>query len=52
MELIDRLIAAEAEPAAARQVKITALRKLADETVNTPTRNYYLLPARELEEIE
>lgn len=52
MQLADRLLAADAEPAAARQIKIKALRALADETVNAPTRNYYLLSARELEEIE
>lgn len=52
LELADRLIAAEAEITAARQVKIIALRKLADLTVNAPTRNYYLYSARELEESE
>ena len=52
MELADRLIAAETGLAAARQVKVKALRKLADATINAPTRNYYLLSARELEEIE
>ena len=50
MELADRLIAADEERAAARKVKVTALRILADQTVNAPTRNYYLLSARELEE--
>ncbi len=51
MELADRLIAAEVELASARIVKVKALRILADQTVNAPTRNYYLLSARELEEI-
>ncbi|MEM1274227.1 MAG: alkyl/aryl-sulfatase [Pseudomonadota bacterium] len=49
MELADRLIAATVETDAARRIKVVALRKLADETVNAPTRNYYLLSARELE---
>lgn len=52
MELADRLIAADAEIVAARQVKAAALRALADRTVNAPTRNYYLLSARELEEVQ
>ena len=51
MELADRLIASDNELVEARQVKVTALRILADQTVNAPTRNYYLLSARELEEI-
>ena len=51
MELADRLIAADDNAAAARAVKVKALRTLADQTVNAPTRNYYLLSARELEEI-
>ena len=50
MELADRLIAAELEIADARMVKMGALRQLADLTINAPTRNYYLLSARELEE--
>ena len=50
LELADRLISAEAETASARQVKAAALRTLADQTINAPTRNYYLLSARELEE--
>lgn len=50
MELADRLLAVEAHQAEAAEVKITALRAVADETVNAPTRNYYLLSARELEE--
>ena len=49
MELADRLIAAGAEPAASG-VKVRALRHLADQTINAPTRNYYLLSAREIEE--
>ncbi len=49
MELADRLIAAEVEIDAARKVKVAALRILADQTINAPTRNYYLLSARELE---
>lgn len=51
MELADRLIAADIELSPARQVKIKAMRVLADRTVNAPTRNYYLLSARELEEM-
>ncbi|MGI3183868.1 alkyl sulfatase dimerization domain-containing protein [Nioella aestuarii] len=50
MELADRLIAADECSAAARQIKATALRGLADQTINAPTRNYYLLSARELTE--
>lgn len=51
MELADRLIAANAESATARRVKAQALRALADRTRNAPTRNYYLLSARELEKL-
>ncbi len=50
MELADRLIFADQHKAAASRVKIQALRNAADVTVNAPTRNYYLLAARELEE--
>ena len=50
MELADRLIFADQYKAAASRVKIHALRHVADFTVNAPTRNYYLLAARELEE--
>ena len=50
MELADRLIVTQTEGAEAKAVKIAALRSLADETVNAPTRNYYILAARELEE--
>ncbi|MEM6939347.1 MAG: alkyl/aryl-sulfatase [Pseudomonadota bacterium] len=48
MELADRLIASGAD-AAGRGIKIAAMRHLADQTINAPTRNYYLLSARELE---
>ena len=50
MELADRLIATDQSAHDARTIKITALRMLADQTVNAPTRNYYLLAARELSE--
>ena len=50
LELADRLIAAGAEVEAAKTLKVNALRVLADQTINAPTRNYYLLSARELEE--
>lgn len=50
MELIDRLLALGTATDPAKAIKINAMRKLADETVNAPTRNYYLLSARELEE--
>ncbi|MEM7472912.1 MAG: alkyl/aryl-sulfatase [Pseudomonadota bacterium] len=50
MELADRLIATGSDTAEAAQVKINALRHMADHTINAPTRNYYLLAARELEE--
>ncbi|MEM7302627.1 MAG: alkyl/aryl-sulfatase [Pseudomonadota bacterium] len=49
MELADRLIAAQTEIAAAQGIKVKAMRLLADQTVNAPTRNYYLLSAYELE---
>ena len=49
MELADRLIAAEALADAAREVKVSAMRSVADQTINAPTRNYYLLSARELD---
>lgn len=50
MELADRLIATDQHKAEASRIKIDALRHVADLTVNAPTRNYYLLSARELEE--
>lgn len=50
MELADRLIAFGEEAKAARTLKVKALRVIADTTINAPTRNYYLLSARELEE--
>ncbi|MEM9320501.1 MAG: alkyl sulfatase dimerization domain-containing protein [Pseudomonadota bacterium] len=50
MELADRLLAAGEEKDTARAIKVGALRVLADETVNAPTRNYYLLSAREIED--
>ncbi len=50
MELVDRLLATDALIAEATKVKTAALRRVADQTVNAPTRNYYLLAARELEE--
>lgn len=50
MELADRLIAVGEELPSARAVKVKAMRMLADVTVNAPTRNYYLLSARELED--
>lgn len=49
MELADRLIATDQITASARDIKITAMRKCADRTVNAPTRNYYLSYANELE---
>ncbi|MEM6728198.1 MAG: alkyl/aryl-sulfatase [Pseudomonadota bacterium] len=49
MELVDKLAAVGADTPDAKAIKIRALRALADETVNAPTRNYYLLSARELE---
>ena len=50
MELADRLLGANDQAAEGAQVKIGALRAMADQTINAPTRNYYLLSARELEE--
>ncbi|MEM9850692.1 MAG: alkyl sulfatase dimerization domain-containing protein [Pseudomonadota bacterium] len=49
MELADRLIALDDHAAEAKAIKVRAMRQCADETVNAPTRNYYLLAARELE---
>lgn len=50
LELADRLIALDTETQAARALKVKALRAIADTTINAPTRNYYLLSAREIEE--
>ena len=50
MELADRMIFANQNKDTASKIKIQALRHIADFTVNAPTRNYYLLAARELEE--
>lgn len=55
LELVDRLIALPDETQddaqrAARALKVQALRAIADTTINAPTRNYYLLSAREIEE--
>ena len=50
MELADHLIFSDQSKREASQIKIRALRHVADLTVNAPTRNYYLLAARELEE--
>ncbi|MEM8541874.1 MAG: alkyl sulfatase dimerization domain-containing protein, partial [Pseudomonadota bacterium] len=50
IELADHLIVLKVELDTAIQVKKSALRNLADQTVNAPTRNYYLLSARELEQ--
>lgn len=49
MELADRLLALGDGSPLAKEIKISAMRKLAAETLNAPTRNYYLLSARELE---
>lgn len=51
MELADKLIAIGAKLADARQIKVAAIRALADQTINAMTRNYYLLSAREIEEL-
>ena len=48
MELADRLLAADEQVDGAKDVKIHAMRTLADQTMNAPTRNYYFLSAREL----
>lgn len=49
MELADRLIVSDQAVSDAQRIKVTALRQLADQTINAPTRNYYLLVAREIE---
>jgi alkyl sulfatase BDS1-like metallo-beta-lactamase superfamily hydrolase len=51
LELADRLIATDQETKSARVTKIQALHSIADKTLNAPMRNYYLLSARELEEL-
>ena len=48
MELADRLLAVGEKVDGAKAVKIQAMRKMADSTMNAPTRNYYFLSAREL----
>lgn len=50
VELADQLIFADEHKAVALRLKAGALRQMADQTINAPTRNYYLLSARELEE--
>ncbi|MEM9843309.1 MAG: alkyl/aryl-sulfatase [Pseudomonadota bacterium] len=50
MELVDRVLATGEGTPGAKAIKIKAMRALADVTVNAPTRNYYLLAARKLEE--
>lgn len=50
VELADQLIFAGEMLPSARSFKAMVLRQMADETINAPTRNYYLLSARELEE--
>ena len=50
LDLVDRLIATDTEANAAKEIKIKALRHLADETLNAPTRNYLILSAYELAE--
>ena len=51
MELADRLLVVGSHVSMARQIKIDAMRSLADQTINAMTRNYYLLFAREQEEM-
>lgn len=50
LELSDHLIAADQHRHAAKELKITSLRAMADQEINAPGRNYYLLCAREIEE--
>jgi len=50
MELADRLLAVAQHVAAARTLKIAAMRQLADQTVNAPTRNYLLMSAHQMED--
>ena len=50
VELADQLIFAGEMLPSARSFKAMVLRQMADGTINAPTRNYYLLSARELEE--
>ena len=50
LEVVDGLSVVDAETQAARALKVKALRAIADTTTNAPTRNYYLLSAREIEE--
>jgi uncharacterized sulfatase len=49
MELADIVFTLGADTKKAKQVKITALRALADNQINACARNYYLTYAKELE---
>lgn len=50
LELADRLIAAGEETEQATSLKVSALRVLADRTLNATARNFYLVCAKDLEE--
>ncbi len=50
LELVDRLIAADMETAQAKTLKISAMRTLADRTLNATARNFYLVSAKDLED--
>lgn len=50
LRLADHLIALGEHKGAAVNIKIASLRALADKTLNSPTRNYYLTVANELAE--
>lgn len=50
LELSDHLIAANEKTDAAKALKVTSLRALADLEINATARNYYLLCAQEIEQ--
>lgn len=50
LELVDHLIAADEESHAAKLLKVSSLRAMADLEINAAGRNYYLLSAQEIEQ--
>ena len=48
LALCDRLIAVDHHREEATQIKISALRQMADKEINAPARNYYLVCAKDL----
>ncbi len=50
LELTDHLIVADQQATAAKTLKVSALRAMADLEINAPGRNYYLVSAYEIEQ--